>query len=223
MGAVYDSCEPGAFITRSMPAWLCDAYRLPSTFAANTMHNKPRAAVTVPWVLGTLALTAATDVVRNIPGAYQESPQAPPVSSRTTAYRMAKSLYQLERTRIRTAYITTRYRTDIGPGSVVRFEVPADRYVRQAVGGNRDSTVVGRVIRVTISISEERERCETAFAVSFLRSEAESQDPNNPLFSEGHPYWSCHSLGSPWCDSLYIRNKLGTRASIADLPLGAQG
>lgn len=222
MDAVYDSCEPGAFITRSMPAWLADAYRLPSTFAANTMHNKPRAAVTVPWVLGTLALTAATDIVNNIPGANRNAPQATPVASQTTAYRMAKSLYQLERTRIRTAYITGRYRTDIGPGSIVRFEVPADRYVRQAVGGNRDSTVVGRVIRVTISISEERERCETAFAVSFLRSEAESQDPANALFSDCHPYWSTANYGTPWCDSRYIREKLGTRASIADLPLGAQ-
>lgn len=220
MDAVYDSCEQGTFITRSMPAWLSDSYRLPSIFAANTMMNKPRGAVTVPWVIGTLALRAATDIINGIPGANQQAPQTAPLVYRTTAYRMAKALYQLERTRPRTAYIVGRYRTDIGPGSSVRFELPVDRYVRQAVGTNRDATMIGRVLRVTISIDYERETASTAFAVGFTRNDAESINPSNALYSGGHPFWSAIQYGQPWCDSVWLREKMGDRANIISPPLG---
>lgn len=222
MDAAYDSCQPGAFVTRSMPTWLGDAYRLPSTFAASTMHNKPRAAVTVPWMTGPRALTAATDIINGIVGANTGAPQAPPVSSLTTGYRLAKSLYQLERTRPRTAYIVGRYRTDIAPGSIVRFELPVDKYVEYAIGDVRDATLVGRVIRVTMSINEEAETAQTAFAVSFTRSETEATDPNNSLFSDSHPFWSTLALGSPWSDSQYIRNKLANRSNITDDEFGVR-
>lgn len=221
MDAVYDSCQPGAFITRGMPNWLSDAYRLPSIYAANTLRNMPRALSSVPWVLGPGALAAAAQIAAATNGAANPAAVgAPPASSLTTAARMAKAIYQNERTKTRTAYITGRYRTDIAPGSIVRFELPADKYVRAAVGGNRDTTVVGRVIRVTMSIDAERETAQTAFAVSHLRTEAEVDVPTNPLYSEGHPFWSTLSLGAPWCDSLYMRNKLGVRANIVDEPLG---
>jgi hypothetical protein len=222
MDSVYDSCEAGTFITRSIPAWLSDAYRLPSIYAANTMHNKPRGAVTVPWSVGAAAKTAIDVIVNNVPGANREAPMTPPLSSLTTGYRIAKALYQLERTTPRTAYIRGRYRTDIGPGSIVRFELPADKYVRRALGTGQDATMIGRVLRVTISIDYEREDASTSFAVGFTRNDAESIDPNNALYSGGHPYWSTISYGSPWCDSVYIRQKLADRANIVDQPLGGR-
>lgn len=235
--AVYDSCEPGGvFVYRMLPPWLADAPRVPGAYFAVTVQSGRRAAAGVPWSTVPRALAAqdqllaadptlAAAAAAGIPGggvAYNALMAASDLH-RSTANRLAKAVYQQERTRPRTVYVRGRFRTDIGPGSVVRVELPADRYARAALPGTHDTVVTGVVTRVSLALDQEGQAATTGLQLGFVRTEGETAR-GHPLFAEGHPYWVCACYGVPWCDSVAMRAKLGARAwidtSIQDLAAG---
>lgn len=225
--AAYDSCEAGGvFIYRTMPPWLADASRLPGAFAPGTLQNTPRAMAGLPWGTVPAAAAARDQLVAQSPelglaaaaglplgGVAADNLAAPRNVMLSSGYRLARAHYQQERTRPRTVYVRGRFRYDIGPGSIVRLELPADRYVREALVGQRNTYAVGMVLRVTISLDQEGQNASTALQVGFVRTEGETQ-PGTPLFADSHPFWSCACLGVPWADARWIRDKLGDRASL---------
>lgn len=224
--AAYDSCEDGAFIYRAMPTWLVRAPRNPAIWAAKSTIGL-RTSSSIPSITGAYARGVVDTIVRNTPGAAgltgaaayialgldQAAVTAPTVASVSTANRMAKALFQQTRTQPRTVFVGGRYRTDIGPGSIVNLELPSDRYVKAALVGQRDNQMTGMVLRMTISLDRERMNASTHFQIGFVRTEAEAV-PSSTLYSQGHPYWSTACYGVPWADSLWLRDRLAGRADI---------
>lgn len=231
MAAVYDSCEDGVFVFRDMPGWLSAVSNAPWIWAG-TAFAGPRMDPKVPWALGPrvaaaddrlLAAVGATGggavvgaLVAGL-GRVAGAPAAPPALARTLAVRYAQALFQQERTRGRSVYLTGRFRYDIGPGSVVTCELPGDRYVRAAVGANRDTTMTGMVIRVTLVLDAEAPKAFTAFQLGFVRTQAETL-PTSPLYATGHPFWATVCRGVPWADAAWVRAALGAGDTLVPVP-----
>lgn len=213
--AAYDSCQPGVFVTRDLPPWLMTAYRAPGIAAAGTLAG-PKAAAGAPW---TTAPAAAAAVGGQ---AFAAAVAAPGSEKQTTANRLAQAFYQQERLRYKSVYLTGRFRHDVGPGSILTVEVPADRYVRAALAGGRDATVTGMVLRVTLTADAESGEAATSFQLGFVRTFPETR-PGQPLYADTHPFWRTCVYGIPWADSRWVRDKLAGRATIADEPFNGGG
>lgn len=228
MTAAFDSCEPGTFIFRSAPPWLNLTLRTSGTFAGLTAHQNPRAMAAVPNRTGPLANESISQALATVAGGVAGAVaaglnpaaiNAPTENMRATAYKMARALYQQARARYRSAHVTTRFRYDVGPGSILRFELPSDRYVRTAVGGQRDTVMTGMVLRVTLSLNQEAQSAATTFQVGFVRTEGETL-PASPMFAAAHPFWGTAVYGVPWADAQWIRDRLGAGRDI-EFRLGA--
>ena len=229
--AAYDSGETGVFEFRQMPPWLTDAYLPHAAFGNKSNTPGGRALSLVPWVTGPIAAAVADDVVSQTIGAagvaaayalnglIRGAPLAPSDARSSTAYRLAKAIYQQERTRYRNLSVTTRFRYDIGPGSYIKLELPADRYVRSALAGLRDASITGMVTRVTMTVDVENRNAQTHYQLGFVRYEGESQ-AGGKLYADSHPFWSTVCYGIPWADAQWIRNKLGNGATLAPPALG---
>jgi len=216
--AGYDSCQQGVFVTKEMPPWLLSTRSAPATTSGDTVQFGPKNVVGAPWAMGPASAAilggAAASLKIGNPGPEEKS----------TAARLAKSMWQQERLRYRSIYVTGRFRVDIAPGSTVIADLPMDKHTRQALGPNgplgsiADQTVQGLVLRVTHSIDEEGESMSTSFQIGFPRLESETA-PGQPLHANIHPYWRTACFGAPWCDSTWIRERLGAAASLAELDL----
>lgn len=223
--AVYDSCQDGVFVYRSMPGWLVHATRHPHVWLRGAMA--PRTAASVPLSTGNIARAVVDGVIASTPaaagltvlaayaalGVTIDAVTAPTDANRSTANRMARALFQQLRTQPRNVYVSTRYRTDIGPGSVVALETPSDVYVKDALADSRDSYMTGIVLRMTLSLDRERQDCSTHFQIGYVRSEGELAR-GNPLFSDSHAFWSTACLGVPWADSSAVRARLGDGSTL---------
>jgi hypothetical protein len=233
--AVFDSCTKGAFVFRDTPTWMAAAQALPAVHAPATL-TRPRPLSSVPWTMAPLARLAAEDTLGLATGIAAvgggaaaaavgfklDALTAPTPSLRSVAYRHARALYQQSRLQHRSLYVRGRLRVDIAPGSTVHLEVPADKFVRDAVGANRDTRMCGVVLRMTITVDAERNEASTAFQVGFVRTESEGVErPDNPLHSNSHPYWATACLGLPWCDTAAVRAKLGDGSTIDPTLAGA--
>lgn len=205
--AGFDSCEPGAFITREMPAWLITTFSNPGAIGGPTQLNV-RNAAGAPWRTAPGALAAIGGVAVGVAlGRFSAQEQ-------TTANRIARSMWQQERLRYRSVSITGRFRVDIGPGSHVNVELPSDRFVTAALSAHRDTIMRGMVLRVTHSIDAQGENATTAFQIGFVRTEGELQ-PGQPLYGNIPPIWSTAVYGTPWCDMVSMRLSLGGDATLA--------
>ena len=216
MDAAYDTCQPGMFIFKNMPAWLMETARSPAGYMPNTVKNSPRNTAAAPWVVGNLAKEAVTKTLETTDPVLNNAPAIPTEDMKSTAYRLAKSLYQQARTQGRSIYINMRFRYDIGPGSIVYAEIPSDKYIREALnlrGQDRDTVMSGMVLRMSLSIDCEQNTASTSLQLGYCRAEGEMRE-GNPLFSRSHPFWVTACYGVPWCDSVKIRERLGTRADL---------
>lgn len=229
--AVFDSCVKGAFIFRDTPTWMAGVQGAPAVFAPGTL-NRPRAITTVPWTTAPLARLAVTDTVLLSTGAAAagglgvaaaaqaaginlDAATAPTEDLRTVAYRYARALYQQARLQSRSLSVKGKLRVDIAPGSTVTVDLPGDKFVREALGSNRDSVVTGLVLRMTILIDSAAPSASTSFQIGFVRTEGETSPlAGNPLYAAKHPYWATACLGLPWCDSLSVRAKVGDRSDL---------
>ena len=71
----------------------------------------------------------------------------------------------------------------------------------------------GMVLRMSLSIDCEQNTASTSLQLGYCRAEGEMRE-GNPLFSRSHPFWVTACYGVPWCDSVKIRERLGTRADL---------
>lgn len=214
MDAAYDTCQPGMFIFRNMPAWLIETSRSPAAFMPNTVKNSPKNTAAAPWTIGNLAKEAVSKTLNSNDPTLNNAPSVPTDDLKSTAYRLAKSLYQQARTQGRSLYISMRFRYDIAPGSIVKVEIPSDKYIREALGTkDRDTVMSGMVLRMSLSIDCEQNTASTSLQIGYCRFEGEMKE-GNPLFSRSHPFWLTACYGVPWCDSLKIRQRLGKRANL---------
>lgn len=224
--AGYDSCEDGVFEFRAFPGWLVNSWRNPQASAQGTTPARGRATSAVPWITGAVASGVADTLIQSVgrgattlasyvaTGLLRGCPAAPPAWATATASRMAKAMWQQERTKNNTVYVTTRFRYDIGPGSIVRLELPADRYVGPILEGQRDTVMYGMVLRVTLSMDAEGMDAKTHLSVGFARTEGQASAASK-LYADTHPFWSTACLGVPWADAMWIRQRLGDGSSIA--------
>jgi hypothetical protein len=220
----YDSCEPGVIIVRDAPAWMLNTVN-PASFATYGVGG-PRAAAAAPRATTALArdgirvAATATAAALGIPtavvlaGVDRLVPAAGKKGEKDDLFaRTAKQLFQLERARYRSVSVLGRFRHDIGPGSVIRLELPADKYVKAAVSGGDPVLMTGSVLRVTLQIDAEARTATTALQVGFVRMPGETL-PGSPLHATDHPYWATLSLGVPWADSDLVRIRLGVGAGL---------
>lgn len=206
--AGFDSCQPGVFVAKEMPSWLMTYYAAPA-ITGNATVQGAKSAAGAPWTTGPAALAA----IGGVAVAGKIGVVTPETQS--TGNRLAQALWQQERLRYRSIYITGRLRVDIAPGSLLTVELPADRFVRQALGNDRDVIMKGMVLRMTHQIDAEAKVAQTSFQLGFARFQGETIS-GQPLYGEIHPFWATACLGLPWCDSVFLRDLLGDRASIVD-------
>lgn len=232
--ATYDSCLDGQFIFREAPAWLAAASVLPPAIAALNLMAPMRAAAnsaiatkkstkpladllgSLPFILDEFAGAAGVAGPAAALAAALQSVLTPPKIKFGMAIAYAKALYGYERLRYRTADVSGRFRTDIGPGSTVRVEVPADPFVALTAGEVGPRYVYGVVQRVSIWLetgSGEGARAGTAFRLGFVRRQQEVT-PTSDLSTDGHPVWGTVLLGVPLVDSLWVRGNLGLASTL---------
>jgi hypothetical protein len=227
--AAYDSCRTGQFVFREAPAWLAAAAVLPPALAAVNLAAPFRAAANSPATVrkardGVFELLAANPDVLNEFGAVLGGAASVDLASRALsvpigvrlgmAHAYAKALYQYERLRGRSFEVAGRFRTDIGPGSTVAVEVPADAGVDAALGLPPSRKVYGVVQRVSVVIScAGAAHATTSLRLGFVRREAELA-ADSDLSADGHPVWGSVVPGVPLVDSLWMRTRLANRARL---------
>lgn len=101
---------------------------------------------------------------------------------------LAKSIYCIEVLKGRQGTITGPYRTDIGVGSLIRFELPATANVANSVS----SVFVGMVLKVLCSIDAQASQSSTTFTVGYVRTDHE--DSLNVITVTEHPIYN----DPPW-------------------------
>jgi len=135
---------------------------------------------------------------------------------------LAKTLAAREHLKKRTATLRTRPRFDIGPGSTIKVEVPADRAEGTATE-RYPSWITGTVVRVTMVLSSEAVTAYCAFELSDVRTSADramdagttQESPHGTVSSDAyHPFWSTEWYGCPLADSQWVRDKLWAGATL---------
>lgn len=215
--AGYDSCQPGVFVTREMPAWLITAYTASGINAGNTVQFGAKNMATAPWKTSILAGIAGGG------GAVGLRLGNPSTTDKSTAAKLAQSLWQQERLRYRSVTLSGRFRVDVAPGSTIIAELPSDKYVRESLEavGEVPAAAQGLVVRVTHSIDCEANQASTSLQIGFVRLTAETA-PGQPLYSARHPFWRTACYGAPWCDSKFFREALGSFGTIGEATLQGQ-
>lgn len=109
----------------------------------------------------------------------------------------ARAVYINEVLRYRTASIQGKLRFDIAPGSTVRVQVVAEKFVRQQLGVSLDDVIFGEVLRVTCHFDSESMQASTAFQLANIRSAEENGLES--LSTAAHPFYSVPWVGAPLC------------------------
>lgn len=232
--AVYDGCGAGRFAFFSCPDWL-NGYEASSHVAGGAVLGGVRRAAGDP-----ATKKKAADAVKPVrawepndplfdgnddeggPVLTQEEQDRQTAVARkdlrlTIGKSLAKTLAAREHLKKRNASLRTRPRFDIGPGSAIRVEVPADR--AEGTDTVRYATwITGTVVRVTMVLSSEANTAYCAYELSDVRTSADrSQDaattpdsPHGAVASDAyHPFWSIEWYGCPLADSQWVRDSLG--------------
>jgi hypothetical protein len=236
----YDSCREGQFEFRTSPPWLLSPFAAPfaghvaatnaTRPAANAKNTSIVARTNADVLLSTMTAESVKRIGNFAPGgavggaaaalsAAVLSYQAATHDAQRTAVAYAKALYQFERLRHRSAQFAGRFRTDIGPGSMIAVEVPSDFMVDAALGVSHSQYIYGMVQRVTCIIDTQQQPpvASTAFVLGYVRREAEMQtvDGNvSDIVSDGHPYWGTVVAGVPLVDSVAMRTRLANGSNI---------
>lgn len=180
-GALYDTCSDGVTIFKEAPPWLANI----------TMANFE----TAEAVLKNAIPNNMADVI--VP-AFQR-PIQQETQNRLLWQAFAQTLYVNEVLRYRQARLSGKVRFDIAPGSSIAIEVPADRFVAEAVnpGGDPDF-LYGQVTRVTTMLNSENCKGSTAYQLNYLRNETE--DTLDKYSVADHPVWKTPWYGAPLVD-----------------------
>ena len=108
---------------------------------------------------------------------------------------VAKAIYCIEVLKGRQGTITGPYRTDIGVGSLIRFELPATTNV----SNSEASYFVGMVLKVLCSIDAQSSQSSTTFTLGYVRTAYEDSlkvitVAEHPMYND--PPWRGTSLDS---------------------------
>lgn len=101
---------------------------------------------------------------------------------------VAKAIYCIEVLKGRQGTITGPYRTDIGVGSLIRFELPATTNISKS----ESSYFVGMVLKVVCSIDAQASQSSTTFTLGYVRTAYE--DSLKVITVTEHPMYN----GPPW-------------------------
>jgi hypothetical protein len=101
----------------------------------------------------------------------------------------AKSLYGFEILKGRQGTISGPFRTDIGIGSYIEFEIPKDLHDPQS----SNKYFRGMVLRVTTSLDAQSSQAMTTFTVGYVRTQVE--DGEGILTMTKHPIYTTTYLG----------------------------
>jgi len=121
------------------------------------------------------------------------------LSTNDMASRYAHSYYVEEVLRGCIGEVSGRLRFDIAPGSTVRIEGHAERFIGSDVD-KLSQSIIGDVARVNILIEAETPRAMTAFQIANYRTEAENEDDRYSI--ENHPLYTTVFTGAPLVDEL---------------------
>ena len=103
----------------------------------------------------------------------------------------AKTVFGFEVLKGRQGVITGPFRTDIGVGSYIEFEVPENRHN----DGTQPNWFRGIVLKVAISISAQSLDSSTTFTVGYVRTYPE--DVSQALTMQEHPLYTNTYMGKP--------------------------
>lgn len=103
----------------------------------------------------------------------------------------AKTVFGFEILKGRQGIITGPFRTDIGVGSYIEFEIPENRHSEGAL----PNWFRGIVLKVGISISAQSLDGSTVFTVGYVRTYLE--DITEQLTTQAHPLYTTTYMGSP--------------------------
>lgn len=101
----------------------------------------------------------------------------------------AKSLYGFEILKGRQGTISGPFRTDIGIGSYIEFEIPKDLHDPQS----SNKYFRGMVLRVTTSLDAQSSQAMTTFTIGYVRTQVE--DAEGILTMTKHPIYTTTYLG----------------------------
>lgn len=103
----------------------------------------------------------------------------------------AKTVFGFEVLKGRQGVITGPFRTDIGVGSYIEFEVPENRHN----DGTQPNWFRGIVLKVAISVSAQSLDSSTTFTVGYVRTYPE--DVSQVLTMQQHPLYADTYMGAP--------------------------
>jgi hypothetical protein len=101
----------------------------------------------------------------------------------------AKSLYGFEILKGRQGTVTGPFRTDIGVGSYIEFELPANFHEDYSV----PKYFRGIVLRVHTTLDSQSSQAGTTFTIGYVRTQAEDSSPD--LTMADHPIYTRTYLG----------------------------
>jgi hypothetical protein len=165
-------------------------------------QNAPRwaANVAAPTLYGSLTLMPANGTATAMfPGAGQASPIPPPsdiVASATGLWdAYARTVYISELLRNRTGSLQGKLRFDIAPGSTVRVQNIAERFVREQVGERVIDTLFAEVRSVSWYFDSESLQASTTFGLENIRDFLENITDATSV--EQHPFYGNRWVGAP--------------------------
>ena len=103
----------------------------------------------------------------------------------------AKTVFGFEILKGRQGVITGPFRTDIGVGSYIEFEIPESRHSINT----QPNWFRGIVLKVAISVSAQSLEASTAFTVGYVRTK--NEDDAKVLTMVAHPLYTTTYMGSP--------------------------
>jgi hypothetical protein len=169
-GGVYiaetEGCK-GTILYKYCPGWIANTG--PIDLSNNACNRPPFKAAAQP----------DAGVASDQPTATQQAVNKAPFRDA-----VAKAIYCIEVLKGRQGTITGPYRTDIGVGSLIRFELPATTNVADSVS----IVFVGMVLKVVCSIDAQASQSSTTFTLGYVRTDHE--DSLNIMTVTEHPIYN---------------------------------
>lgn len=217
VSGVFDSCNLGSFEVKNAPNWINYTNMIPAYFTDKTFDADQQ--VMHCWED---PLREFYSDASNFGNDMDNPANMFPIWWLRSLNLLARSFFSIEYTKGNNLLVTTKFRYDIAPGSIVMVELPKDKNVELNVI-NRSNPInsplnthgVGMVTKMTIEADANTNRAVTHFQVSFLRTGQQLFDTGLNLAR--HPIWATVVCGAPWADARWILAYLGPRGSLISL------
>ena len=182
VGGYYESADfpTGQIMVKRAPPWLENCLQSQPTSFKAAAPKKPKGTSASPKKGESVGETSkrgrATELVRNISDIF------------------AELHYGDIRLKDRQMILTTNFRVDIAPGSVLKVNVAEDPYVLNTIGLPR-KVVYGSVNRVSCAFDCDQQSAYTSINLSHVRTDAEND--GTELCTDYHPLYENNFYGCP--------------------------